>query len=59
MRGVWGAGLMRMGQPAAMAGCYLVGDQVEGEVEGGDGQDGADGEALDETPAAFVALGEV
>ena len=37
----------------------LVRDQVEREVERRDGQDGADGKALDQSPAAFVAFGQV
>ena len=48
-----------MGQPAAMAGRDLVGDQIERKIEGSDGQDRTDGKALHESPAAFVAFGQV
>ena len=36
-----------------------MGDEVEREVEGRDGEDGADGKALHEAPAIFVAFGEI
>ena len=37
----------------------FVRDEIERKVEGRDGEDGADGKALDQSPAAFVAFGQV
>ena len=59
VKGVCGAGLRMSGQPAASAGASLVGNEIERKVEGRDGEDGADGKALHEAPAIFVAFGEV
>ena len=52
-------GLEEDGAAGGDGGRELVGDEHEREVERGDGQDGADGEALHKAPAAFVALGEI
>jgi hypothetical protein len=37
----------------------LVGDEVQGKIKGSDGEDRADGKALHNAPAIFVALGEI
>ena len=53
------SGLEDDGAAGGEGGRDLVGYEVEREVERRDGEDGADGETLDESPAIFVAFGEV
>ena len=59
VNGVCGAGLRRMGQPAAIAGATLCATRFSGKLKRRDGQDGADGKALHQSPAAFVAFREI